>query len=205
MAPLTSTFANAWPDKVDAHLTDVASMFELGEDALKAIAQRFLQDFNHGLSEYGQAMAMMYALSFSARNTAHEAHTVLLSSLAYQTAQKLGAGTSSPPYTRDLNHTAVLSLLSTSAAPICELFMLYFLPDGYPICRYADRRVCKVDLKGDTTFTLKQQKYKVSEQLKTGEATALFGTLYVLSAMILGCLRSSVLLCILRGNMPVRP
>ncbi|KAJ7179477.1 hypothetical protein C8R46DRAFT_1160052 [Mycena filopes] len=35
-------------------------------------------------------------------------------------------------------------------------------------------RVCEVVLKGDTTFTLRQQKYKVSTALKTGEATVLF-------------------------------
>ncbi|KAJ7667643.1 hypothetical protein DFH06DRAFT_1280572 [Mycena polygramma] len=35
-------------------------------------------------------------------------------------------------------------------------------------------RVCEVVLHGDTTFTLRQQKYKVSDALKTGEATVLF-------------------------------
>ncbi|KAF8165126.1 hexokinase [Crassisporium funariophilum] len=35
-------------------------------------------------------------------------------------------------------------------------------------------RVCEVVLNGDKTFNLVQQKYKVSETLKTGEATALF-------------------------------
>jgi hexokinase len=37
-------------------------------------------------------------------------------------------------------------------------------------------RVCEVNLHGDHTFALRQQKYKVSEALKTGEATALFGS-----------------------------
>lgn len=37
------------------------------------------------------------------------------------------------------------------------------------------RRVCQVELHGDKTFSLKQQKYRVSEALKTGEATVLFG------------------------------
>lgn len=37
-------------------------------------------------------------------------------------------------------------------------------------------RVCEVILHGDQTFTLHQQKYKMSEALKTGEATLLFGT-----------------------------
>ncbi|KAL0949823.1 hypothetical protein HGRIS_009859 [Hohenbuehelia grisea] len=35
-------------------------------------------------------------------------------------------------------------------------------------------RVCEVVLNGDKTFSLRQQKYKVSETLKTGEATTLF-------------------------------
>ncbi|KAI9510953.1 hypothetical protein F5148DRAFT_1174805 [Russula earlei] len=35
-------------------------------------------------------------------------------------------------------------------------------------------RVCQVDLHGDKTFTLKQRKFRVSEALKTGEATVLF-------------------------------
>ncbi|KAG1780376.1 hypothetical protein EV702DRAFT_1082469 [Suillus placidus] len=35
-------------------------------------------------------------------------------------------------------------------------------------------RVCEVTLLGDKTFSLRQQKYKVSEALKTGEVTTLF-------------------------------
>ncbi|KAF7331765.1 Phosphotransferase [Mycena kentingensis (nom. inval.)] len=35
-------------------------------------------------------------------------------------------------------------------------------------------RVCEVVLHGDTTFTLRQQKYRVSDALKTGEASMLF-------------------------------
>ena len=37
------------------------------------------------------------------------------------------------------------------------------------------RRVCEVELLGNHEFVLRQQKYKVSEALKTGEATTLFG------------------------------
>jgi hypothetical protein len=36
-------------------------------------------------------------------------------------------------------------------------------------------RVCEVALKGDNTFSMRQAKYKVSDALKSGEATALFG------------------------------
>lgn len=40
---------------------------------------------------------------------------------------------------------------------------------------FLHRRVCEVTLLGNHEFRLKQQKYKVSETLKTGEASALFG------------------------------
>lgn len=36
-------------------------------------------------------------------------------------------------------------------------------------------RVCEVTLQGNNKFSLRQQKYKVSTELKTGEAKALFG------------------------------
>ena len=35
--------------------------------------------------------------------------------------------------------------------------------------------MCEVELLGNKEFVLRQQKYKVSEQLKTGEASVLFG------------------------------
>jgi len=35
-------------------------------------------------------------------------------------------------------------------------------------------RVCEVQLQGNSQFELRQQKFKVSEELKTGAATALF-------------------------------
>lgn len=38
------------------------------------------------------------------------------------------------------------------------------------------RRVCEVKLLGNKKFVLRQQKYKVSDTLKTGEAVALFST-----------------------------
>lgn len=52
-------------------------------------------------------------------------------------------------------------------------------------------RVCEVKLNGDQTFTLRQQKYKVSEALKTGEATVLFGealaSIYVIIYVLTLC------------------
>ena len=46
--------------------------------------------------------------------------------------------------------------------------------------------MCEVVLKGDKTFDLVQQKYKVSETLKSGEATALFGSHEYLFTFSLG-------------------
>ncbi|KAI0029527.1 hexokinase-domain-containing protein [Vararia minispora EC-137] len=120
MAPLTATFADAWPDKVNAHLADIGDMFQLGEDVLRNITTRFLQEFNQGLSQYGQAMAMIPTFV-----------------------------TGVP----DGTETGTFLALDLGGTNL---------------------RVCQVDLNGDQTFNLKQQKYKVSEQLKTGEATALF-------------------------------
>ena len=47
--------------------------------------------------------------------------------------------------------------------------------------------MCQVELHGDKTFTSKQQKYRVSEALKTGEATVLFDA----CAPITYCLKSN--------------
>ena len=45
--------------------------------------------------------------------------------------------------------------------------------------RYTISRVCEVTLLGDKTFSLRQQKYKVSEALKTGEVSTLFGAAFM--------------------------
>ena len=37
------------------------------------------------------------------------------------------------------------------------------------------RRVCEIRLEGNHKFSVKQRKYKVSDELKTGEARTLFG------------------------------
>lgn len=67
------------------------------------------------------------------------------------------------------------SSLLISVEPICKPFPL--LPRILPLITHliTCSRVCEVKLNGDQTFTLRQQKYKVSEALKTGEATVLFG------------------------------
>ncbi|KZV71425.1 hypothetical protein PENSPDRAFT_605978 [Peniophora sp. CONT] len=120
MAPLTNTFAGAQPDKIKAHLDDIEHSFYLGEDALKTISKQFLEDFHHGLSEYGQAMAMI------------------------------------PTFVKgvpDGTETGTFLALDLGGTNL---------------------RVCRVDLHGDKTFSLTQQKYKVSDALKNGEVTTLF-------------------------------
>ncbi|VDC06234.1 unnamed protein product [Peniophora sp. CBMAI 1063] len=120
MAPLTSSFAGAQPDKIKAHLDDIEQQFYLNEDELKTITKQFLLDFNKGLSEYGQAMAMI------------------------------------PTFVRgvpDGTETGTFLALDLGGTNL---------------------RVCRVDLHGDKTFSLTQQKYKVSEALKTGEVSTLF-------------------------------
>jgi hypothetical protein len=47
------------------------------------------------------------------------------------------------------------------------------------IAQLHSRRVCEVQLHGDQTFDLRQQKYKVSEALKTGEVSVLFGLFFL--------------------------
>lgn len=64
----------------------------------------------------------------------------------------------------------------TSEGQIC-MYPCHAASPYHPRTHLAYRRVCQVELHGDKTFTLKQQKYRVSEALKTGEATVLFGTL----------------------------
>ncbi|THH21035.1 hypothetical protein EW146_g441 [Bondarzewia mesenterica] len=59
--------------------------------------------------------------------------------------------------------------------------MMYGVPDGTETGTFlaldlggTNLRVCQVELHGNKTFSLRQQKYRVSEALKTGEATVLF-------------------------------
>ncbi|KAI0052574.1 hypothetical protein FA95DRAFT_1553239 [Auriscalpium vulgare] len=118
--PVTAAISRATPDKIKDILTDIEDQFNLGDDALKTITNQFLADFNLGLSEYGQAMAMIPTFV-----------------------------TGVP----DGTETGTFLALDLGGTNL---------------------RVCQVDLNGDQTFSLKQQKYKVSSDLKTGEATVLF-------------------------------
>ena len=79
--------------------------------------------------------------------------------------------------------------LSISAEPTCE-YSLHRRP-VFPRYSLGRRRVCKVELHGNKKFTLKQQKYRVSEALKTGEANVLFGApvLSIIVLYLIACYR----------------
>ncbi|KAA1466029.1 hexokinase [Dentipellis sp. KUC8613] len=119
MPPTTSLFRSK-PETIKPILDDIEQQFDLDEEALTSITTQFLADFNHGLSEYGEAMAMIPTF-----------------------VQGVPNGTETGTF-------LALDLGGTNL------------------------RVCQVELRGDKTFTLRQQKYKVSEALKTGEAVTLF-------------------------------
>jgi hexokinase len=53
MAPLSAH------DRARLMLQDIEDQFQLDDEALLTIATQFLSDFELGLGEYGQAMAMM--------------------------------------------------------------------------------------------------------------------------------------------------
>lgn len=71
--------------------------------------------------------------------------------------------------------------------------------DQVHLHRANHRRVCEVVLNGDSTFELRAQKFKVSTDLKTGTATALFGEHLSLPESSGGCHISLRLHCKLRG------
>ncbi|KIL68174.1 hypothetical protein M378DRAFT_158709 [Amanita muscaria Koide BX008] len=72
--------------------------------------------------------------------------------------------------------------LESSGQPMAMIpTYVTYVPDGTETGTFlaldlggTNLRVCEVILNGDKTFHLRQQKYKVSESLKTGEATTLF-------------------------------
>ena len=59
MAPL-SAISNSQPDTASNILDAIELQFKLDDVALTRITARFLQEVSDGLSEYGQAMAVMY-------------------------------------------------------------------------------------------------------------------------------------------------
>jgi len=59
MAPLAA-ISNSHPEKTSQILDEIEVQFKLDDVALTRITSQFLQEISNGLSEYGQAMAVMY-------------------------------------------------------------------------------------------------------------------------------------------------
>jgi hexokinase len=59
MAPVAA-ISNSLPDTVGQILDSIELQFKLDDVALTRITTQFLQEVANGLSEYGQAMAIMY-------------------------------------------------------------------------------------------------------------------------------------------------
>ncbi|KAK7696561.1 hypothetical protein QCA50_001219 [Cerrena zonata] len=119
MAP-TSALSGSTDESARQILDAIESQFQLSNEALIEIVEKFLEDFTLGLGEYNHPMAMIPTFVTGVPN-GKETGTFL--------ALDLGG---------------------------------------------TNLRVCQVQLLGNHEFTLRQQKYRVSEALKTGEATALF-------------------------------
>ncbi|KAL5508092.1 hypothetical protein ACEPAH_5710 [Sanghuangporus vaninii] len=111
------------PHSSRSYLDSIQKQFILSDERLLAITQRFLDDFDAGLSEYGKSMAMIPTFVTGVPNGTEKG--------GFRTFLAL-----------DLGGTNL--------------------------------RVCEVQLHGNKQFTLRQQKYKVSDALKTGEGTVLF-------------------------------
>ena len=63
MAPLAA-ISNSLPDKARQILDEIEVQFKLDDVALTRITAQFLQEVASGLSEYGQAMAIMCVWSY---------------------------------------------------------------------------------------------------------------------------------------------
>ena len=59
MAPLAA-ISNSHPEQASKILDEIEVQFKLDDVALTRITTQFLQEISNGLSEYGQAMAVMY-------------------------------------------------------------------------------------------------------------------------------------------------
>lgn len=107
---------------------------------------------------------------------------VIQPNFRHRSAIGQGEGVSDAPFRRLLfrrthphhrRRSSALSSLLILEGLICELLSPCSRKFTPLIMTYS--RVCEVKLNGDQTFGLRQQKYKVSDQLKTGESTVLFG------------------------------
>ncbi|KAF8324483.1 hexokinase-domain-containing protein [Cantharellus anzutake] len=119
MPPNPETKIDSSPETVRI-LDEIEKQFELDDTKLHAILDRFIEEFDYGLSNYGHPMAMIPTF-VTGVPTGEEVGTFL--------ALDLGG---------------------------------------------TNLRVCEVKLESKHKFTLRQQKYQVSDSLKTGDAKILF-------------------------------
>lgn len=217
MAPLAD-ISHSLPDTAGKILDEIEVQFKLDDVALTRITTQFLQEIAEGLAEYGRPMAIMYVQPVS-----KPGRFTLIPPLVIQpyfrrrSAIGQGEGVSDAPsrkllprhaYSHHRRPSPAPSSLLISEEPICKL-SFPCSRKSTPLMPYmiSCSRVCEVNLNGDQTFSLRQQKYKVSEQLKTGEATALFGEPLTSNCAIVLALRSSLekksrLPCRLCGRLP---
>ena len=93
MAPLAA-ISNSHPGKASQILDEIEVQFKLDDVALTRITTQFLQEISNGLSEYGQAMAVMYVqphhhpLTLPVHRSLHD--PVQLSSPVFHQARRKG-------------------------------------------------------------------------------------------------------------------
>lgn len=174
MAPL-SAISGSRPHSAQQILDDIEAQFQLDDNALTAITSQFLKEVETGLSDYNHPMAMM-CVSFSLNDTlSNVCELAPRSSLVFRTAPRQGQWFNFIPI---FNVSPIIehSWLLILGEPTCKI--LHAQPYSVTAQGFPYRRVCEVELHGNKTFTLRQQKYRLSDQLKTGEAKALFGAHY---------------------------
>jgi hypothetical protein len=117
-------------------------------------------------------MAMMYVL----RRSVKKCSWIVLAQhllLVFPMERRKGTCSLACDGLRSLeHHLPALFWPSISVERTCELHNICM--HRWHLTQFISR-VCEVALNGDKTFSLRQQKYRVTEALKTGEATALFG------------------------------
>lgn len=154
-------------------LDTLRTQFTVQPDTLVNLTKTFLREAAQGLASYGLSMAMMYARSLLPIGYKL---TSLSPTYVKQVPDGSETGCVHVPYL-----ISPMSYPSRPTAPFspsiwaeltCKL--ISYLRSVISLDKPS--RACEVILHGNKTFTLRQQKYKVSEALKTGEATTLFGT-----------------------------
>lgn len=155
----------------------IDSQFTLHPDSLIELTKAFLDEVKIGLTNYNCAMAMMSAFIFW--TTTLSLTCVFQSYICNRCSRWHRDRVCYKIIRPSLEYFLMISfffILSTFLALDLGGTNLWF---KFHILKQpsnrASRRVCKVVLNGDKSFNIVQQKYKLSTELKTGEASALFG------------------------------